>query len=75
MNRWLYMHTLNGMPAEFHVGDKHVYVEKAVTRLAGSLRQIRREQKVSAAWFVERGHDPPKYGYVRIAKDAAEGGD
>jgi hypothetical protein len=60
------MHLLNGHPAEFCAKDERVaYAGARVTRLAESLRQIRREQQASKRFYRD---DSDRYDYVRIAR-------
>lgn len=57
-----YMHTLNGMPAGFFDGKSVCFSSDVV--LCASLRQIRKEQRVSM-----RNDDSPsdfRYGYQRV---------
>lgn len=48
--RTLYMHTLDGQPAQYEKGQQIRFAPKSVTRFATSLAQIRSEQKASDAW-------------------------
>lgn len=65
-----YMHIMDGTPAAFD-GKKLVFQPKSVSRLATSLRQIRREHQQSNAYYTERhGADRSEYSYVRIPRTA-----
>jgi hypothetical protein len=66
MTRNFYMHTIDGRPGQFQPSAKSVcYAGKSCTRLATSLTQIRKEQKI------DRANASPncgtyELGYVRI---------
>lgn len=63
--RTLYMHTLDGKPANFEctIGFSHLYVVCGISRvkLVPSLRQIRREQRACIA-----DNTPPKISGERL---------
>lgn len=65
----LYMHTLNDMPASFFTRSGVCFTNKRI-RLATSLRQIRREQKLSREIHFP---DNFKYGYVTVTGVALRG--
>lgn len=68
----LYMHTLDGRPAEWQSRTKTVvYSGRRVTRFATSLQQIRREQALSIEHYGDA--DGENYDYVRIARAAFNG--
>jgi len=64
-----YLHTINGRPAYFD-GDQICYTTyygKAAT-LCDSLRQIRKEQKLTQEYRERKGYDlHMDYSYVRVA--------
>lgn len=65
----LYMHLIDDKPAEFQPTFGTIaYAGKCCRRFATSLKQIRREQKLSAE--ADQRDLPaaqwPKYGYVRL---------
>lgn len=67
----LYMHTLDGQPAEFQENGNYVAFAHRRIKLASSLRQIRREQQaaIQEAWKHPNQHewaDLKHYGYVTI---------
>lgn len=70
--RTMYMHTLAGEPALFDGEQVCIPWPRDAVSLAGSLRQIRREQSRSRAFRVEllgaaeAATEPDTYGYVRV---------
>jgi hypothetical protein len=75
--KWLYMHTLNGVPAQYVEGEQICYANgirgnTGVSRLCESRTQIKREQRLAKRWRIKRGYRviPGDYGYVRILKKA-----
>ena len=67
----LYMHTLDGQPASYFLGSGVCFTNKSI-KLATSLRQIRREQKITQD--DRRRNNLPdefRYGYVTIRSPAA----
>lgn len=66
-----YMHTLNGIPAEYYDGEQVRYASRnRITKLAQSLKQIKSEQKKSNIWRIKQGFNPVEnYGYVRLTID------
>lgn len=74
-SKWFYLHTIDGVPAQYIPGQQICYANSTrgnggVTRLAKSLKQMRKEQKLSLEWRGKQGFEtsPFCYGYVRIAK-------
>lgn len=70
---WKYMHTINGIPAQYIPGEQIEYAQgtrggAGVARLALSIRQIKKEQRLSRKWRLSKGFGatPGDYGYVRI---------
>ena len=62
----LYMHTLDGMPASYYERDGVCFTTKQI-RLAKSVRQIRREQKVCKERRAAEGNiDNFRYGYATV---------
>jgi hypothetical protein len=73
--KWLYMHTIRGIPAQYIPDEQIVYAngtrgQAGVTRLAESVKQIKQEQRLSSSWRRKQNWDdaPGAYGYIRIAK-------
>lgn len=67
--RWLYVHTIDGRPAQYFPGSQICFSPwRGITRTATSLRQIRREQRASIRWRREKGYEasPSDYGYFRL---------
>lgn len=62
-----YMHTLNGVPANFYERDGVCFSAKAI-KLADSLKQIRMEQKKCQEMRRKKGRSPDSflYGYVTV---------
>ncbi len=72
---WYYMHTINNCPAQYVEGSQIYYAHgrrggQGVRRLATSLKQIKKEQKLSALWRVKQNFTDTflNYGYVRILR-------
>lgn len=67
----LYMHLMNGMPAQFEKRANGtgclVFCGRQCSRLATSLKQIRREQDLSQRYY----SDGTFYGYLLITTSAA----
>lgn len=66
-----YLHTIDGRPAFFDRGEQICFINSygpSVPDLVPSLRQIRAEQKASAAWREENfcGNENNGYDYVRV---------
>lgn len=51
----LYMHTLDGQPAQYVPGSQVTFAPRTVNRFATSLAQIRREQQQSEDWRTRHG--------------------
>lgn len=65
MNKCLYMHTLDGMPAAYD--GRHICYWYRRVPLVATLKQIRKEQAASKEWRRKQGYgDSAKYGYVTI---------
>lgn len=66
--RVVYMHLLDGQPAQYYKGQQIAFGHTIVTQFAESLQQIRREQKASAKWRIQRGFDGDKFatGHIRL---------
>ncbi len=65
MSRNLYMHTIDGKPAEYR--DAGIYFAGTkVYRFATSLKQIRREQQKAIASRNKYGWPKMDYGYVLL---------
>lgn len=66
----LYMHLINSSPAYFEpqsIGGQIVYADKIEKKyLCVSLRQIRREQRISTANRWVLNYEIPSYRYMRI---------
>ena len=60
-----YMHTLDGMPAQFYTGQGICFNNKRVALVDG-LRQIRKEQKESRRIDVRQSRDTLRYGYITV---------
>lgn len=54
--RSLYMHTLDGKPAQFD-GWQICYAMHVIKRFANDLDQIREEQLASRRWRAKKGYD------------------
>lgn len=68
-SRVVYIHTLDGQPAEYDPGEQVCYLGRnPLTRFARSLRQLRREQQASVAWRWANGMDGgyAVLGYFRL---------
>ena len=70
---WLYIHTLDGIPAQYTPGEQICFANgtrgnAGITRLARSVHQIKQEQKLSSAWRKAQGFLTfnQDYGYVRV---------
>ena len=79
MKKQLYMHLIDGRPAEYYPGEQICYAatgrysRTGIQRLATSIEQIKKEQKLSEKWRLSRGFPPViarDYSYVRIGKGA-----
>ena len=72
---WLYMHTINGIPAQYEEGEQIVFANfvrggGGIRRLCESLEQVKLEEKLSNKWRKEQGWDVfNDYGYVRILRE------
>jgi hypothetical protein len=73
MTRKVYMHLLDGKPAEFDAERNYMYFAgKRVTRFATSLAQIRREQQKALAeassWGANQKEwtNPARYDYIIV---------
>lgn len=65
----LYMHVLEGQPAQFDPKNGQIFIgARKIKRLASSLRQIRREQRQSVKFYGEV--DTRLYRHVRITREA-----
>ena len=70
--KYMYMHTINGYPARYEGKEGQIcYVEQRgsfIGKLVPSLKQIRKEQKLSHAWRKEQGFDvkQSEYSYIRV---------
>jgi len=65
----LYMHVLNGQPAQFDPKTEQIHIGcKKIKRLATSMRQVRRERRLSMKFYCES--DTHLYSYVRIVRAA-----
>ena len=65
--RTLYMHTLNGMPAQYTRGGQVSFAPRTITRFAYSLKQIRLEQKASENWRAKKGYrEQFRHGHAMI---------
>lgn len=70
----MYMHTLDGKPAYYHVRTRRIYftTRSQTAPLASSLRQIQREQRRALQTIREEMPCAPlrdysrNYGYVRV---------
>lgn len=74
-SNWFYMHTIGGYPAQYYPGEQICYANgtrggSGVSRLAQSIAQIKKEQRLSSKWRKSQGFDAhmSDYGYVRVAK-------
>lgn len=67
----MYMHTINGKPAFFDAKNPGMicYIGKygKAPALAGSLKEIYEQQRISVRTRHNGGFDIPNYGYVRVA--------
>ena len=64
------MHTLNREPAFYDVGQQICYAsERQAIPVCTSLKQIRREQKLSSRWRASFENQSPKFAeYVKVAE-------
>lgn len=63
----LYMHLMNGLPAQFYPKEQKIFTGlKVVTRFATSLRQLRREQDIARKADELDGLRGIRYRYVRV---------
>jgi hypothetical protein len=63
----LYMHTIDGRPAEYWPGEQITFARyrNGVSHFAESIQQIRKEERASLRYRRSRGwHDRCAYGYV-----------
>ena len=63
-----YMHTIKYSPAYYVPREQIVYAAQYVEALCDSLKQIRKEQKLSTKWRKELGFSdsPAEYGHIKI---------
>lgn len=73
MSRKVYMHLLDGKPAEFDAERKYIYFAgRQVSRFASSLNQLRREQQKAIATAWSEGENQrewakiERYGYILV---------
>lgn len=66
--RVVYMHTIDGAPAEFFPGYQIAFAHNPLSRFADSLRQIRREQRESSEYRLAQGFADNDLGngYIRV---------
>lgn len=64
----VYMHTLDGKPAQYLPGQQVQFAPRTISRFAESVRQIRKEQIASEAWRAKRGLDVGifRHGYISV---------
>ena len=69
-NKVMYMHTINDEPARYEEGEQIYHVNKYgdfIAKLVPTLRQIRKEQRLSDKWREERdGLLDTEYDYIRV---------
>lgn len=68
------MHTIGGIPAEYIEGEQICYansIRGGVRKLAYSLQQIKKEQRASLKWRLEKNGwgENQDYGYVKISSN------
>jgi len=65
-----YMHLINGFPAYFgNAGINNCqifYADGKEVALADSVKQIRREQRISIAFRKRQGWDCPNYSHLKV---------
>ena len=63
-----YIHTLNGQPARYNGAQTYYCGRYNPTIIVDSLKQIRKEQRLSHNWRMSKGYedDWTEYGYMRI---------
>ena len=67
--KYAYMHTIKGEPARYKEGKQIYYVHflgKFIGKLVPSLKQIRKEQKLSTAWRKKNGFPISEYSYIKV---------
>lgn len=62
-----YMHTIDGMPAQFdRCGDQISFAGAGPIRLEPDLKTIRKQQKASREWRAKQGWQSPKYSHKLV---------
>jgi len=66
--KYKYMHTLDGRPAHYYPGEQICYaIQPRPIPLCSSLKQIKKEQKLSAEWRVKKGFNPNNdYSHMKV---------
>ena len=63
----IYIHTINCKIANYHEGEQIYYHSEGSQVGCLSLKQIKKEQKLSNKWRSERGYSiDDVYGYIRV---------
>lgn len=61
----LYMHTIEGCPAEYYPKQQICYAtNRGVWRFCSSYAKIRYERKKSVTYRIKNGFPIPNYGYI-----------
>lgn len=71
----LYMHTIDGRPAQFYDYDGQIcfcYGNQKLIHFADSLEQIRKEQKKTKTFRLSRGYpfNESMYGWLKLDREA-----